>query len=111
MGLGCPAPAGMGWTTPAGVGAAATAIQLLGIHGDAGLGSRLQPVGVLALRCVDPAVTNGGALGPSEPLFSLIWFSQPASCSSSSGNRTGPSKRVEACMPWVSGDAVSGDVD
>src|SRR5712675_312965 len=57
VGLGCPAPAGMGWTTPAGVGAAATAIRLLGIHGDAGLGSRLQPVGVLALRGLDPAVT------------------------------------------------------
>ena len=57
MGLGCPASAGMGWTTPAGVGAAATAIRLLGIHGDAGLGSRLQPVGVLALRGLDPAVT------------------------------------------------------
>jgi hypothetical protein len=74
VGLGCPASAGLGWTTPSGVGAAATAIRLLGIHGDAGLASRLQPVGVLALRCVDPAVTNGGALGLSEPLFSLVWF-------------------------------------
>ena len=57
MGLGCPTSASMEWTTPAGVGAAATAIRLLGIHGDAGLGSRLQPVGVLALRGLDPAVT------------------------------------------------------
>jgi hypothetical protein len=33
--------------------------------------------------------------------------SQSASCSWSSSNRTGPSKRVEACMPWVSGDLVN----
>ena len=57
VGLGCPASAGLAWTTPVGVGAAATAIRLLGIQGDAGLGSRVQPLGVLALRGLDPAVT------------------------------------------------------
>jgi hypothetical protein len=57
VGLGCPASASVEWTNPAGVGAAATAIQLLGIHGDAGVGSRFQPVGLLAVRGLDPAVT------------------------------------------------------
>jgi hypothetical protein len=57
VGLGFPASASVGWTTPSGVGAAATAIRLLGIHGDAVMGSRFQPVGLLALRGLDPAVT------------------------------------------------------
>lgn len=57
VGLGCPASASLAWTTPAVLGAAATAIRLLGKYGDAGMGSRIQPVGLLALRGLDPAVT------------------------------------------------------
>jgi hypothetical protein len=57
VGLGCPAPANVEWTNPAGVGAGATAIRLLGIHGDAGMGSRFPPVGLLAIRGLDPVVT------------------------------------------------------
>jgi hypothetical protein len=57
VGLGCPAPASVEWTNPAVMGSAATAIRLLGIHGDAGMGSRFQPVGLLAIRGLDPAVT------------------------------------------------------
>jgi hypothetical protein len=57
VGLGCPAPASVEWTNPAVMGPAATAIRLLGIHGDAGMGSRFQPVGLLAIRGLDPAVT------------------------------------------------------
>jgi hypothetical protein len=53
----CPASASVEWTTPAAVRAAATAIRLLGIHRDTGMGSRFQPVGLLAVRGLDPALT------------------------------------------------------
>src|SRR5882757_7434657 len=39
------------------MGPAATAIRLLRIHGDAGMGSRFQPVGLLDVRGLDPDVT------------------------------------------------------
>ena len=65
MGLGRPASAGMEWAIPAAVGAAATAIRLLGIQRDAGMGSRFQPVGLLALWGMDPAVrTNHRTMSP-----------------------------------------------
>jgi len=56
-GAGVPRLGRRGVTNPAVVGAATTAIRLLGIHGDAVMGSRFQPVGLLALRGLDPAVT------------------------------------------------------
>jgi hypothetical protein len=74
VGLGCPASASMESTIPAGVGAAATAIRLLGIHGDAGMGSRFQSVGLLALRGLDSAVTaNHRRSLVSWPAFADGW--------------------------------------
>jgi hypothetical protein len=57
MGLGCPSSSSMEWTNPAAVRAAGSAIGLLGIHRDTGMGSRFQPVRFLAARGLDPAVT------------------------------------------------------
>jgi hypothetical protein len=65
MGVGCPASAGVEWPTPASVGRAATPIQLLGLYGDPGVGSRIQPVGFLALRRLDPAVIADLKVGPT----------------------------------------------
>jgi Domain of unknown function (DUF932) len=74
VGLGCPASASMESTIPAGVGAAATAIRLLGIHGDAGMGSRFQSVGLRVLLTpirIVCANTQSAALASARSTFGI----------------------------------------
>jgi len=67
MGLGATATARLELerSAAASVGAAAAADQLLGLSRATHLGSRLQPVGILVLRNLDPASVLGVARRPA----------------------------------------------
>ena len=68
VGLGRAAAAAVGWTVAGGVGTASAANQLLRLQRATGVGSRLQPVGLLVLRDLDSApdltcIRRDGRLG------------------------------------------------
>ena len=59
MGLGPTAACRVAWRAATGVGSAATAVQLLGIHGLPGVGSRLQRLGFWLFGLFIPLVAIG----------------------------------------------------